>query len=761
MPMPGLFLPLQSFAAFRSAQTLVLDVPGGAPITLATGEIGRQANGAIWATCGETVLYATACCAPVPTGDGSFVPFTVNYAERFSAAGRTSGGYIKRDGRPKDAEVLTSRLVDRPLRPMFAKGWSNDTQVLEWVLSYDGLNEPEPIAITAAAAALLISDIPLKKAIAGVRVGMAPDGSFIVNPTTEAMKTSRLDLMVAGTKDAILMIEGFCDFLSEETMIEALRVGSQAIASLCSQMEAWAAKVGKPKRTDSVVTVPDALVERLKGLVAEQLKKAYRTSLSKEVRSSAVGEAQARAQAVLAAESEAPAYTPLQISMALKAVESEVMRSLVLEEQLRADGRGVRDIRPITSRCSLLPRTHGSSLFTRGETQAVCVATLGSASDALRQESIRRGDDEEHDRFYLQYHFPPSSVGETGRTGAPGRRELGHGELAQRALAPIVPPEEAFPYTIRVESTITESNGSSSMASVCGGCLAMMDAGVPLARPVAGIAMGLILEAGRHVVLSDILGSEDALGDMDFKVAGDYDAITAFQMDIKVEGITLDIMASALQQAKEGRRHILGEMAKASPGPRGELSPYAPRLLRMQIDPSKKGAVIGAGGKVIKQLLEASGASAIDIDDDGKVNVVAPSLKAAEMAAEFVGMLAADPEPGTIFRAKPVAGLAAFGCFVELCPGRQGLVHVSEMGEGPLGDPAAAVKVGDKVDVMVLSADGGKLSLSIKAVAKADAGEAVAMPKRVFANSSSDGGRGGGRGRGGGGRGGGDRMRRP
>lgn len=750
------------------AELLLLEVLGGKQIKLETGEIGRQANGAVMATCGGTVVYATACCSAAPVGDGSFVPLTVNYTERFSAAGRTSGGFIKRDGRPKDSDVLVSRLVDRPIRPMFAKGWANDTQVLEWVMSYDGVNEPEPIAITAAAAALLISDIPLKKAVAGVRVGLL-DSGLVINPTVEEMKASRLDLMVAGTRDAILMIEGFCDFLTEEQMLEAVAFGSKAIASLCEQMEEWAKKVGKPKRQEAVVSVPEELEARLQQLVEGQLKDAYRKSVSKEVRGAAVAEAQAAATAALeaAAAGGGPSYTPLQISMALKAVESRVMRSLVLDEGLRADGRGVTDIRPITSRAAVLPCTHGSALFTRGETQALCVTTLGSADDALRSDSMRKpdGEDPGSGRFYLQYHFPPSSVGETGRTGAPGRRELGHGELAQRALAPVVPPADTFPYTVRVESTITESNGSSSMASVCGGCLSMLDAGVPLLRPVAGIAMGLILEppatpgsAPRHVVLSDILGSEDALGDMDFKVAGDHDTVTAFQMDIKVEGITLDIMATALQQAKAGRRHILQQMSRCDPPPSGKLAQGAPRLLRTRVDPSKKGALIGSGGRTIKQLMEASGATSINIEDDGQVEVCAPNEAAAQSALEMIELLASDPEPGRIFRQRPVAGIAAFGCFVELCPGLQGLVHVSELADPPVTEVSAAVKLGQMVDVMVLSSDNGKVSLSLRAVAAVDRGETF----EAKAGGRNGGGRGAG-GRGGGrvgGRGGGDRTRR-
>ncbi|KIY96871.1 polyribonucleotidenucleotidyltransferase, partial [Monoraphidium neglectum] len=464
---------------------------------------------------GETVLYTTVCCENTPKGDGSFVPLQVNYQERFSAAGRTSGSYLKREGRPKDDDVLVARLVDRPLRPMFDKGWSNDTQVLQWVLSYDGVNQPEPLAITAAAAALMVSDIPLKKAVAGVRVALLGEGLWVVNPTAVQMAASRLDLVMAGTKDAVLMIEGFCDFLSEEQMIEAVGVGERAISKMCAEMEEWAAKVGKPKRTDRVL-LPAGLEERVIALTRDAVEAAYRAPTAKDVRTAAVEAARLAMVAAIEASGDFPGVTDVQLQMAFKAAESSVMRGLVLREGTRADGRGVTDVRPITSRAALLPRTHGSALFTRGETQALCVATLGTAADAQRIDGIRSaasdslaGDSDSEssgpgaaagrakdafETFYLQYFFPPSSVGETGRVGPAGRRELGHGELAQRALEAVIPSKDDFPYTVRVESTITESNGSSSMASVCGGCLAMLDAGVPLKEPVAGIAMGLILE---------------------------------------------------------------------------------------------------------------------------------------------------------------------------------------------------------------------------------------------------------------------------
>ncbi|KAI8473323.1 MAG: chloroplast polyribonucleotide phosphorylase [Monoraphidium minutum] len=774
------------------ADRLEMDV-AGQTITLETGEIGRQANGAIMATMGETVIYTTVCCDSKPTGDGSFTPLQVHYQERFSAAGRTSGSFLKREGRPKDDDVLIARLVDRPLRPMFEKGWSNDTQVLQWVLSYDGVNQPEPLAITAAAAALMVSDIPLKKAVAGVRVALLGEGLWVVNPSAVQMGASRLDLMMAGTKDAVLMIEGFCDFLSEEQMIEAIGIGAEAISKMCSQMEAWAAKVGKAKRTDRVL-LPKGLEARVAELTRDKVEAAYRAPTSKEVRN---GEVEAARRAMAAAVlQEFPGVTDAQIQMAFKGAESAVMRGLVLKEGTRADGRGVADVRPITSRASVLPRTHGSALFTRGETQALCVTTLGTSADAQKVDSIRSATAESVadgasdsdggggggggggrngmalETFYLQYFFPPSSVGETGRVGGVGRRELGHGELAQRALAPVIPSKDEFPYTIRVESTITESNGSSSMASVCGGCLAMLDAGVPLKEPVAGIAMGLILEPdGSFQVLSDILGSEDALGDMDFKVAGGRSGVSAFQMDIKVEGITLDIMRKAMAQAGEGRAHILKEMECCSPPPRRDLSTHAPVITMMRIDRSKIGALIGPGGKNIKAVGEASGAT-LEVDDNGDVWVSAPSRAAAQAAQDMVLAMTTSVEVGAIFRraaleSRPVVGVMPFGAFVEIAPGRQGLVHVSEYDRTPVADMARVAVVGDTMDVMMMGkTPDGKIKLSRKAVLLQDAGEEVPALTpgggRDFGVAAGGGGgwepqagRGGGGWRGGGGRGGG------
>jgi len=689
---------------------------------------------------GETVVYTTACAGKA-TGDGSFVPFQVNYAERYSAVGKTASGFNKRDGRPKDSETLKSRLIDRPLRPMLSEGWQFDTQVLSWVLSYDGENQSDALAITSAAAALLISDIPISRAVAGVRVGEI-DGELVINPSLEQMAQSTLDLVLAGTSQAVLMIEGFADFLPEERMIEAVELGHAAVGRICDAMEAWAAEVGKPKRTDGYQLDPQ-LVAGVQDLVGAEVRDAYLSGMSKAQRAEAISALKQRCLDVFAGgagsddvsvdyqayqvEKEegggegggaGPLASASDVGLAFKKCESGVMRRLVLDEGHRADGRSVTDVRPITTRCSVLPRTHGSALFTRGETQALAVATLGSEGDAQKTNSMATPDDEVS-RFYLQYFFPPSSVGETGRVGAPGRRELGHGTLAERALAPAVPGADVFPYTVRVESTITESNGSSSMASVCGGCLSMLDAGVPLAQPVAGIAMGLVLEpTGEFTVLSDILGSEDALGDMDFKVAGSEDGVTAFQMDIKVEGITLDIMRRALGQAKEGRRYILGEMLRETDparAPRRALSPLAPRVAKVEIPQEKVGAVIGPQGKTVRAL-QALGAT-IQIDSDSAtVDIAAPDASVLEQTIDAINAIAAEVQVGKIYTGAVVTNLAAFGAFVEIIPGKSGLVHISELDESRVNEVADVVKEGDLVDVMVVDVkDNGKMSLSRKA----------------------------------------------
>lgn len=669
------------------------------------------------ARAGDTVIYTTACADWSQRGDGSFLPLQVQYMERFSAAGMTAGGFIKRDGRQKDNEVLTSRLVDRPLRPMFEKGWSTETQVLQWVISFDGKNSPEPLAITAAGAALAISDIPLLKPVAGVRVGMIA-GEFVVNPSMQQMQSSELDLIIAGTEDAVLMIEGFCNFLTEEQMLEAVRVGEAAISSMCKQMAAWAKRVGKPKSTELVLP-PEGLDQQVDELALAELREVFKIG-KKQERGMATEVIKSRVMKALV-KAEAGGPTEQQVSTAFKYAASKALRQNVMSSGIRMDGRGLEDVRPIASRASVLPCTHGSSLFTRGETQALAVTTLGNERSALRidalQQSISDDDDDDRRRFYLQYFFPPSSVGEVGRFGAPGRREVGHGQLAERALTPAVPPLDVFDYTIRVESTVTESNGSSSMASVCGGCLAMLDAGVPMRDMVAGVAMGLILEPdGKFVVLTDILGSEDALGDMDFKVAGSPTGVTAFQMDIKVEGITLDIMEKALEQAKRGRMVVLGEMAKCSPPPAKQLADNAPRNIKIQIKPEKVGALIGPKGAVINNIQEVSKA-VVSVDNAGVVGISASSDAAMVLATELVRAAVMEVEEGVVYRGCRVVKCLAFGAFVEVLPGKDGLVHISELSEERTANVTDVVNEGDVIDVKCIGIESnGKVRLSLKAV---------------------------------------------
>ena len=564
---------------------------GRSTITFETGKVARQANGAVFAHCGDTVVLASACAAPTASAEIDFFPLRVDYQEKYSSVGRTAAGFIKREGRPAEREILTSRLIDRPLRPMFADGYYNEVQLLAYVFSYDGTHSPDVLAINAASAALTISDIPLIKPIGAVRVGML-NGEFVLNPSPEEMKQSTLDLVIAGTEDAVLMIEGFCSFLTEDQVLNAIETGHKAIASICSHLKHWAEKIGKPKKLDTLRPIPSAVTHAVNAAAATLIESSLQISAKLE-REKALAEIKETVMKSLFPEGAEPLYAKVDVALAYKNLQSSLMRKMVLDEKKRLDGRGLKDIRPITIDQAVLPRTHGSSLFTRGETQTIAVCTLGGETSGQRFEDLHG---EGLQRFYLQYSFPPFSVGEVGRIGSPGRREIGHGKLAERALTAILPAQEQFPYVIRLESNITESNGSSSMASVCGGCLAMMDAGVPIKRPVSGIAMGLILEGSQFAILSDILGAEDALGDMDFKVTGDANGITAFQMDIKVEGITIDIMRAALAQAKEGRSHILNKMTSVCPHSKAEMSAYAPRIETMQIKPSKIGIVIGPRG---------------------------------------------------------------------------------------------------------------------------------------------------------------------
>jgi polyribonucleotide nucleotidyltransferase len=690
-------------------ETITVHV-GKQTLKFETGKIARQANGSVMVHCGETVVFASACASPT-AGEGiDFLPLRVDYQEKYSSAGRTAGGFIKREGRPTEREILVSRLIDRPHRPMFEEGYHNEVQLLSYVFSYDGIHLPDVLAICACSAALVISDIPLVKPIGAVRMGMI-DEEFVVNPTAEEMKRSRLDLVLAGTEDAILMIEGFCDFLTEAQVLESIEKGQAAIAVICKELARWREKIGKPKKRDTLHKIPHEVKNAVHASAATLLESALRIS-SKQEREKTLAEIHATVVSNLLSGKEVSKQASADVQLAYKDLQSSLMRKMILEEGRRIDGRKLNEIRPIDIEQSLLPRTHGSSLFTRGETQTIAVCTLGGETSAQRYEDLHG---EGLSRFYLQYFFPPFSVGEVGRMGAPGRREIGHGKLAERALASILPKQEEFPYVIRLESNITESNGSSSMASVCGGCLAMMDAGVPIRRPVSGIAMGLVLEEGRHAILSDILGAEDALGDMDFKITGDEHGISAFQMDIKVEGITHAIMQAALNQAKEGRTHILGKMLAVCPKPKAEMSSHAPRIETIQIKPSKIGTIIGPGGKQIRAIIEETGAQ-IDINDSGLISIASNSAQAMERAKQIIHNLTAEVEIGKIYNGR-ITSIMPFGYFVEIF-GKEGLCHISEISRERLQNiHDAPFREGDQIDVKVLDVnDRGQIKLSHKAV---------------------------------------------
>lgn len=689
-------------------ETLSVTV-GDREIIFETGKIARQANGAVLVRCGETLVFCTACAGGKPEATADFLPLKVDYQEPLSATGKTNSGFIKRQGRPSEREILVSRLIDRPLRPMFEEGYYNEVQVLSYVWSYDGVNIPDPLAICGCSAALVLSDIPLIKPVAGVRVGFV-DGRLVLNPTVAQQRISRLDLSLAGTEDGILMIEGFCDFLTEDQILEAIELGHQGIKTICAALLNWQKKLGKVKNRSTLQQLSADLISTTEKIASPLLDKALRIR-EKQKREEAIAEIDATVLQALFPEGQEPLFSEIDVRKALKQVSSKSMRQMILKENLRSDGRNSTQIRSISIEQNLLPRAHGSALFTRGETQAVAVCTLGGESMAQRFEDL---EGENAHRFYLHYFFPPFSVGEVGRVGAPGRRELGHGKLAERALAAILPPKDKFPYTVRIESNITESNGSSSMASVCGGCLALMDAGVPITRPVAGIAMGLILEDENYTILSDILGIEDALGDMDFKVTGDMEGVTAFQMDIKVEGITPAIMKAALAQAKQGRTHILMEMLKACPSHRTEMSIYAPRIETLRVKPSMIAKIIGPGGKQIRAITEETGVK-IDIDDEGLVSISSSDLPSIEKARAIIEGLTAEIEIGRTYSGK-ITSIMPFGLFVEVLPGKEGLCHISEFDNARIADLAEHVKAGDTIAVKVIDInERGQLKLSRKA----------------------------------------------
>jgi polyribonucleotide nucleotidyltransferase len=679
---------------------------GGRRLTLETGKFARQADGAVLATYGETTVLCTAVAMKTAKPGQDFFPLTVNYQEKTFAAGKIPGGFFKREGRPSEKETLVSRLIDRPLRPLFAPGFRNETQVICTVLSHDLENDPDIVALVGSSAALTISGIPFLGPIGAARVAYV-DGEYVLNPTISDLPRSQLDLVVAGTADGVLMVESEARELSEDIMLGAVTFGHRGfqpviqaiieLAETCAR-EPWDLPPAAPGH--------DATEAQLREGVGPLIEAAYREQ-GKQDRSNRLDAAKARAAELFADEE--------QRALALKIfkdLEKEIVRGAILRGGSRIDGRDTRSVRPISVEVGLLPRAHGSALFTRGETQALAVATLGTGQD---EQVIDALEGEYRENFMLHYNFPPYSTGEAGRMGSPGRREVGHGKLAWRAVHPLLPSKDSFPYTIRVVSEITESNGSSSMASVCGASLALMDAGVPLPRPVAGIAMGLIKEPDGFVVLSDILGDEDHLGDMDFKVAGTEKGVTALQMDIKITSITAEIMRIALDQARDGRVHILGEMAKTLTGARDAVSDNAPRITTLSIPRDKIREVIGSGGKVIREITETTGAK-IDIDDDGTVKVAAVDGNAAQAAIDWIRGIVAEPELGAIYNGK-VVKTVDFGAFVNFLGSRDGLVHISELAGQRVGKVADVVKLGDTVKVKVLGFDDrGKVKLSMRQV---------------------------------------------
>lgn len=671
-----------------------------------TGKIARQADGAVLVKMNETWVFSSACAASLSEAV-DFLPFRVDYQEKFSSAGKTSGGFLKREGRPSEKEILVSRLIDRSLRPSFPNRLMQDIQILSYVWSYDGKTLPDPLAICGASAALAISEVPQNCIVAGVRVGLV-GGKWVINPTKDELDASKLDLVMAGTASAVLMIEGHCDFLTEEQVLEAISFGQVYIAKICNAIEAWQKAIGKEKQFSAVLDLPEDVQNVVSDFIREKFAKAL-SLRNKEALEQASKELEEAVVTNLVQEE--GDFSLLNVKAAFKNAKSNQMRALIKDLGIRVDGRNTTEIRPISIEPYFLPRTHGSCLFTRGETQSMAVCTLGGENMAQRFEDLN-GDGAA--RFYLQYFFPPFSVGEVGRIGSPGRREIGHGKLAEKALSHVLPETSRFPYTIRVESNITESNGSSSMASVCGGCLALMDAGVPIKAPVAGIAMGLILDQDQAIILSDISGIEDHLGDMDFKVAGTVDGITAFQMDIKVEGITHQVMEQALAQAKQGRSHILNLMMQVMSSPKGAVSKYAPRIETMQINTSKIATVIGPGGKQIRQIIERSGAQ-VDINDNGIISIAASTQESINKAKELIEGLTGEVEVGKIYNGR-VTSVTTFGAFVEVLPGKEGLCHISELSKQKVENTADVVKEGDMLAVKLLSInEKGQLKLSHKA----------------------------------------------
>ncbi len=717
---------------------------GGRTLSIEVGRVARQAAGSCWVRYGDTVSMAAVCAADKPDHSRGFFPLSVDYRERTYAAGKIPGGFFKREGRPSEKEILSARLIDRPLRPLFPKGYANEVQVMITTLSSDQENDADILGLIGASVSLNLSDIPFPEQVAAVRIGLI-EGEMIVNPTFSQLAESRLNLVIAGTAEHIVMVEGGCEEITEDELLQALDLGHKQIAQICGKIKEIREKLGKPKAEVILPDIPEGLEAKVRELAAEKIRQAHEIH-DKHAHSEAVRKI---VEDTLAALEEEFPECEMWIKQYIDELEAQDLRRRVLDDKIRVDGRDLKTIRPITCEVAVLPRTHGSALFTRGQTQALVVATLGTKMD---EQIIDALEGESKKSYMLHYNFPPYSVGEVRPARGPGRREIGHGALAERALEPVLPHEDDFPYTIRIVSDILESNGSSSMASVCGGSLALMDAGVPIKAPVAGIAMGLVLEPdGRYSILTDIIGNEDHHGDMDFKVTGTREGITAFQLDIKVGGLTIEIMRDALNAAREARLFILDKMEETIKEPRADISMYAPRIITIKIKPDRIGDVIGPGGKIIRSIVEETGAK-IDIDDDGTVLIAAVDGEAGQRAKAMVEALVEEPEVDKVYMGT-VKRIAEFGAFVEIIPNLDGLLHVSEIAHHRVERVEDELKVGDKVEVKVLSVErDGKIRLSKKALTEA--------PEGAYAGGGND--RGGRSGGGGGGhrprRGGGDRR---
>ena len=691
---------------------------GGKELTVETGKVAKQADGSVVIRYGDTMLLVTAVSDTSPREGLNFFPLTVEYRENAFSAGRIPGNYFRREGRPNEKEVLTCRLIDRPVRPLFPENYRNETQIVGSVISADTENDPDVIAITGASCALYLSDIPFNNPIAGVRIGLV-DGKYLVNPTYDERRDSDLNLIVAGTEEAIVMVEAESNEVAENIMVEAMMLAHKEIQRLCKWQKAMFKALDIEKRTHESPELDEKLFKQIEKKYADKMREALDTTGGKDKLESYAAVDALKKEVV----EEFPEEEPEQRSAA-KAVfgtlKEKVFREDILNNRRRTDGRKFSEIRPISCEVGWLPRVHGSALFTRGETQSIATTTLGTKQDEQFMDDLETGEVKK--RFLLHYNFPPYSVGEAGRFGSTSRREIGHGNLARRALEPLLPDEEDFPYTMRVVSDITESNGSSSMASVCGGCLSLMDAGAPMKKAVAGIAMGLVLEENRYAILSDIAGAEDHYGDMDFKVTGTDEGITALQMDIKVAGINAQILVEALEQARKGRLHILEIMKQAIDAPREDVSEYAPRIITLKVHPDKIRDIIGPGGKMIRSITEETGAK-IDIEDDGTVNIATADGEAAEAAIERIKNLTAEAEVGKTYLGT-VSRIVDFGAFVEIIPGLDGLLHISEISERRIRDVRDELKEGQQIMVKCIGKEGNKIKLSRKAVLRDEKAQA-------------------------------------